>query len=500
MELDILQCTTLADYTNLLSKDYTFKIKDKKTKSEIEVKCSSAVAFVLSRRAYEKKNLEATSDTFVVNNEVDKDVFIKVIDLFNGSKVSFNQAEINEVFTIASELRSEKLNNLLFSDTITYKNVINSLGYGVINNVYDDYKAHARFAAEHFTALKDQIIKKDWRVMEAIFKEKIYAIDEDEILKAVKEIIKNDDCCDAYTLLEFIDPSTLETEKGTLSELICESFSKLRLEANGKLAEIMKKKMACLFGGRTDGAYKRYYTRDDALLGIPVNFNSNIFDAIEKNDIDSIKYIVQTTPDIINENNEYKENPISFAIRRVGEGKKEKIETVKILVKCRGLDLGKTLFYAMEFGDVEIAKILVENGANVNYTERKYNAVMNAAIHKKFEALEYLINLEGIDLSKKNTQEKTALHLLVYYIKKESDLQGKINIFGRILDRFNAAGIINETDINGETALLTACDKNKFVIFNMLIDRHAAVDQKVKDTIKNNRLNNFANLLNSRGL
>ena len=125
------------------------------------------------------------------------------------------------------------------------------------------------------------------------------------------------------------------------------------------------------------------------------------------------------------------------------------------------------LMYVCEFGFVEIVKILVDAGANLNLQNKEDNTALMIACYKNSEcALELIRN--GANLNLQNQHGKTAL-----IIACENKLESVVDE----LIKFGAD--VNLLDKQGVSALIAASWSRSKNIINNLIDHGANIDIQV---------------------
>uniref|UniRef100_A0A6G1SQD5 Ankyrin repeat and MYND domain-containing protein 2 n=1 Tax=Aceria tosichella TaxID=561515 RepID=A0A6G1SQD5_9ACAR len=102
---------------------------------------------------------------------------------------------------------------------------------------------------------------------------------------------------------------------------------------------------------------------------------------------------------------------------------KKDLATVKQIVRdepnlnlnCIDQDELSPLQHACHIGDVELARLLINNGADVNYTQRKdrYTALMFAAISAKADIVRLLLE-RGVDTTAENCVNRTAADMAAF--------------------------------------------------------------------------------------
>lgn len=127
---------------------------------------------------------------------------------------------------------------------------------------------------------------------------------------------------------------------------------------------------------------------------------------------------------------------------------------------------GKTpLHFAFHGNHFDIARVLIENGANINIKDSEETTPFQAACRKGYMGLAKLLVKHGANVEAKNQVGFTALH--------EGCLDGKLNLARFLLD--NQANVNAETTGSRFTPLHIACRDGRWEIVQLLISRGANV-------------------------
>ena len=190
------------------------------------------------------------------------------------------------------------------------------------------------------------------------------------------------------------------------------------------------------------------------------------------------------------EEDHYGDNALSDAC-----GISKNLDMIKILVE-NGADvnsknkLGKTALFEAVFGYSEsipeIIEYLVDKGADVNVKDNSGNTLLTDAVEHgmPYDVVKMLINY-GIDVNEKNKQGYSALRIAVFWNAKPEVLRALIA---------NGANI-NERDENGKTILMGACEHSHLDTIRFLVKNGAdvsATDNKGDTALIYARYNSFA--------
>lgn len=128
---------------------------------------------------------------------------------------------------------------------------------------------------------------------------------------------------------------------------------------------------------------------------------------------------------------------------------------------------GNLLKFVIEKGQIDIVKLLLDNGININVrNDSKRSTALHAAVKMNNIKILNLLLSRGANISKTDERRRSALHYAVTFLHvKEAIIETLVNY-----------GIdINQVDKNGLTPLLTACEKNNERGLVCLIDLGADV-------------------------
>ena len=148
------------------------------------------------------------------------------------------------------------------------------------------------------------------------------------------------------------------------------------------------------------------------------------------------------------------------------------------------------LIFAVIKNDLNIIKFLVENGADINFTNEKGETPLMKAIKKiiSIDIIDYLMSES--DLSKVDSQGNTNLHIACIKINSNNFLIRK-----NVIERLINYGIdINSQNKNGESPLHKLCEyiikshsKEHTEIMNILLNSGASTSIAIVQDIKTKR-------------
>ena len=140
------------------------------------------------------------------------------------------------------------------------------------------------------------------------------------------------------------------------------------------------------------------------------------------------------------------------------------------------------LYITIFHNNIDIAKLLIDNGANVNLkTEDGMNPLLMATLVERLDIVELLID-NGADVDIKTEYGSTPLHAalkLGHYAKTKGG-QSEFFDIARLLIHYGA-GDVNTQDEDGTMPLLLALYSEQFGIAKSLIDLGADVNAKTKN-------------------
>ncbi|OQA80894.1 MAG: Ankyrin repeats (3 copies) [bacterium ADurb.Bin243] len=215
---------------------------------------------------------------------------------------------------------------------------------------------------------------------------------------------------------------------------------------------------------------KNYKDRDWRLYGqTPVEYT---FLKGEFKMCDTVKSLLKDSPGNINDYNIKEKNGAINPKLIINTVKNRNIEGVKMLIKC-GADFNAhdehespALHWAVLWGMFDVVKLLVENGAEINEVNYydKSSLLLTALNENKPEIARYLIE-KGADLNFADSESYKILHTAVD--KNYADIAGLI--LKRGYD-------VNKRDRYYETAIFDAIDKNFTECFTALIENSAEIN------------------------
>lgn len=154
---------------------------------------------------------------------------------------------------------------------------------------------------------------------------------------------------------------------------------------------------------------------DIGYLDIDKNFNNTypLLYAINDNDLEGVKFLIKNNAHIYNTINndygyyeDYENTTLMYAIEK---GNKDIVEALLSKKISLNENDGKELYLAVKDNKLEIAKLLIENKADVNTRYDNKTYLMIAAENNNKEMAELLISKKA-DINTKVYDNKTALH------------------------------------------------------------------------------------------
>ena len=245
---------------------------------------------------------------------------------------------------------------------------------------------------------------------------------------------------------------------------------------------------------------------------LKARLNRKLFEAIKNGQVDKMRRLIKRGAEL-NSQNELGKSPLRWAID------KNQIEIVQVLLTEYNLNskmINNALFDAVHLGDIDIAKLLIENGADIN-TQKKLG---NTPLHKAKDSFgcgyikmsEFLIK-NGADVNMQNHLGDTPLHravesarvdLVKLLIENGADVNIKNNAGNTPLVivmssdyspvetiklLIDNGAFINTQNNNGDTPLHLAVNKREYLQYiKLLIENGADPD------IRNNKGKTFLDL------
>ncbi|XP_035224396.1 delta-latroinsectotoxin-Lt1a-like isoform X2 [Stegodyphus dumicola] len=127
------------------------------------------------------------------------------------------------------------------------------------------------------------------------------------------------------------------------------------------------------------------------------------------------------------------------------------------------------LHVAIHLPDYELARLLLEKGANINSTDRRLTALHKAVCKSDYELTGLLLD-KGADVNRKGTHGKTALHFACERAKHSVN-NSNYELIRLLLEK---GADVTRIDIHRETALHVACQKESSAIIKLLTEKSPA--------------------------
>ncbi|WP_036043802.1 ankyrin repeat domain-containing protein [Leptospira alstonii] len=191
---------------------------------------------------------------------------------------------------------------------------------------------------------------------------------------------------------------------------------------------------------------------------------------IDKGDIKVIKYLNEHGAPIKKLDKSYRTSSFLSAIRE------QRIETVKWFLDTNNADVKSIRDVALYSSNMEITKLLVEKGAEINakrrnkgYTNDGFTFLANAVWNNQPDIVEYLVS-KNADIYELNDNKET----LLFFITEHKNTNMAKYLIGKGLD-------VNAKNSKGETVILKSfspfedtCSLNpNLELVRLLIDHHA---------------------------
>jgi len=196
---------------------------------------------------------------------------------------------------------------------------------------------------------------------------------------------------------------------------------------------------------------------------------TSIIDAIWKDDLNAVRYIIDKDKSKVNERADNGETPLHRAAYR------GHIEMVKYLV-LQGAYIndidndGYTPLHITSYeGDIELMKYLISNGANVNAKDNIGETPLHiAAEYGHLETVKYLVS-QGVNLNSRDNDEQTPLHEAAEGYGRQIEVVKYLLAHG---------AEVNAKDENGKTPLHMASNKGNFEFVKCLVSKGARFNIK----------------------
>jgi ankyrin repeat protein len=208
----------------------------------------------------------------------------------------------------------------------------------------------------------------------------------------------------------------------------------------------------------------------------------DIFEAIDKNNIEEVDAIIKSNKEIVNEIKEItdkstekiKRSPLGWACKKTNN------DIVKLLIE-NGADVNQSgcerypLMYACRFGDTELVKMLIDAGADVKTNDAvdEWQAIHYACMNKDFgaEIIELLIK-HGADVNATDKSNISPIYIACY------------NGYVKNLEVLISHGANVEADNKNDkqwTPLITACIFDKSDVIEILLKNGVLINRKYSD-------------------
>jgi len=196
------------------------------------------------------------------------------------------------------------------------------------------------------------------------------------------------------------------------------------------------------------------------------NIGQPIIDASKEGDLEEVKQLISSDPQLTHQRDETEKTPLHWACRGVHED-------VAIYLINAGADVNaidknqiSPLHSIAARGNIRIAELLIENGANVNLQDYEKQTPLHYAGIYGFDQMVVLLIDNGADLEARNSRERTPLIL-------SARERGYINVIQVLVER---GADINAKDKYQSTALDLAAWRGFEDVVNYLLDHDAIIE------------------------
>ena len=220
-------------------------------------------------------------------------------------------------------------------------------------------------------------------------------------------------------------------------------------------------------------------------LGISTSsYSQKLYKAVEKNDIEKVEKLIKKGEDV----NQYYKNGL-FPLWRATADNNYKISSTLIEAGAKVNQINKvppanspSIELPCQEGYLEIIRLLVENGANVNYIGyKKFTPIRIAARNGHFEIIKYLAE-NGAEIDARAEDGATPLEHAAY--------KGHIEIVKYLVEK---GANINNIDKEGDFPIGEAAKQGRIVVVQYLIEQGADL------TLKNDKKKNAYDLAIENG-
>jgi ankyrin repeat protein len=204
---------------------------------------------------------------------------------------------------------------------------------------------------------------------------------------------------------------------------------------------------------------------------------NNFFDACEDRDYDRVLSLIKTGANV-NMSNSEGTTPLMWVLKGYQNDSK-KLEVIKLLLE-NGADInsedkkGNTvLFYSLLEDDYSIAKYLLDNGGNIKYKSKLngHTPLSYAISYSSTRMVDFLINYGDLKINQEYFDGETAL--LIANIENSSSTKIKYLIK-------NGVNVSKSNDY-GETPLMRAASNQNPEVLRILLDNGAKINRQNND-------------------
>ena len=205
--------------------------------------------------------------------------------------------------------------------------------------------------------------------------------------------------------------------------------------------------------------------------------NSNLIDAIKKEDIDSVEKLIKRNRGLVNIKQQFEDLPLKAAIKTGNEN-------ITALLIAAGADRKGAIHHAVEVGNTKLISMLLSTGMSIDSRWHGSTPLHHAAILAEVECVEYLIK-NGADVNAVDELGYTPLHEAAWqrwtYLQSDGQLilhptvkfRRKVGDYARVTKILIKNGAnVNAKHCGEETPLHIAAERDPYKLFTLSHLKH----------------------------